>query len=585
MHDLRNCLRNLLFTNHVPRVLIGNEGTSKQRETVVVDYSSPNIAKPFHLGHFRATVTGNFVKNINEAFGHKVIGINYIGDWGTQFDTLASGFSKYGDEIELRRNPIEHLYKIYVQANRDIQMSNKEKSPDGIYDRNESVSFLEPILNTTSEIQSRDTEFWRRIRKVTCEQLESNYQRMNIQFTSYEYESDYVEKAYSLVNMLLANGLAYKSLDGLICMSTENINDVNFSKQNIILLKSDKSTLYLTRDIAAAISRYEKYQFDRIHYVVEIGQRLHFQQLSYVLLKMGYNWPVLSMIGDYGDGDDAHAQCSKSARNLLHIPFGRIMGMSTRKGEGLFLLDILNNAQQFMLNRMKCSQNTRITQNESINPSSILSSCQNEIADHLGVTCLVTTMFANPRQKPIHLHTFLGFPVTSSSSSSTARNNHSVKLSHAMELGGLTLQYCHARLCSLEARSISTGLFPFHVCGGTTTDQISLTYDIDHLIHEYDQFTKWPSTTINEESFVKLANQLYRFSTVLHTAYLKYEPHYILQYALQLTSAINSAWKNLPLLTCTSKEDQQIRLFIFLASRNVLASCLRLMGIKPLNAI
>ncbi|CAH8610844.1 unnamed protein product [Schistosoma rodhaini] len=550
MEKSKKCLRNLLYTNPVTRVLMGNEGSSNHSETVVVDYSSPNIAKPFHLGHFRATVTGNFVKNINEAFGHKVIGINYIGDWGTQFDILASGFSKYGDEIELRRNPIEHLYKVYVQANRDIQSSN-EKSRHGIDHGNESVNLSKPILNNTTEIQSRDTEFWRYIRKVTCEQLESNYQRMNIRFTSYEYESDYVEKAYSLANMLLANGLAYKSFDGLTCMSTENINDVNFSNQNIILLKSDNSTLYLTRDIAAAISRYEKYHFDRIHYVVEIGQRLHFQQLNYVLLKMGYNWPVISMIGDDVYDNTDNDQCSQCARNLLHIPFGRIMGMSTRK-------------------------DTRLTQNESVNPSLL---CQNEIADHLGVTCLVTTMFAYPRQKPINLQTFLGLPVTSTP---TMKSSHLLKSSPVSELCGLTLQYCHARLCSLESRSISSGLFPFKV---NNSDPTSMAFDTDQLIHVFDQFTEWPSTTVNEKSFVKLADQLCRFSTVLHTAYSKYEPHYVLQYALQLTSDVNSAWKHLPVLTCTNKEDQLIRLFIFLASRNVLASCLRLMGIRPLSAI
>nr|AAW27455.1 SJCHGC05541 protein [Schistosoma japonicum] len=227
---------------------------------------------------------------------------------------------------------------------------------------------------------------------------------------------------------------------------------------------------------------------------------------------------------------------------------------------------------QFMLNRMKSSQNTRITQNESTNSS--LS--RGEIADHLGVTCLVTTMFTNPRQKPINLQTFLGLPVMPPSSSQLLKSSP-----NGSELNGLSLQYCHARLCSLESRSISTGLFEFNVC----SDGTSKMYDVNHLIHEYDQFIEWPSTTINEKCFMKLADQLCRFSTVLHIAYSKYEPYYILQYALQLTSAVNSAWKHLPILTCPNREDQLLRLYIFIASRNVLASCLRLMGIKPLKAM
>ncbi|VDP55975.1 unnamed protein product [Schistosoma margrebowiei] len=156
-------MRNLLFTNPVTRVLMGSEGSSNHCETVVVDYSSPNIAKPFHLGHFRATVTGNFVKNINEAFGHKVIGINYIGDWGTQFGA--------NRPVTVSANAM-----VYVQANRDIQSSNEENPPYGIDHGNQSVNFIKPILNNTTEIQSRDTEFWRYIREVTCKQLQSNYQ-------------------------------------------------------------------------------------------------------------------------------------------------------------------------------------------------------------------------------------------------------------------------------------------------------------------------------------------------------------------------------------------------------------------------
>ncbi|CAH8861082.1 unnamed protein product [Trichobilharzia szidati] len=546
--------------------------------------SSPNIAKPFHLGHFRATVIGNFVKHINEAFGHNVIGINYIGDWGSQFDLLTSAFLKYGNENEFQKNPIEYLYKLYVQANQDENLLNERKMvTQGISYASDSVKSLHrAVMNSSTVEESLRTDFLQRVRRVTNEQLKLNYKRMNVQFTSFEYESDYVSKAHLLVEKLLALGLAYKTPDGLICMSTENVSDVNFSRQNIVLLKSDKSTLYLTRDIAAAISRYEQYQFDRIHYVVEIGQRLHFQQLHYVLVQMGYKWPVLSVKWDHDDDDDdesnqgvSNPQCA----HHLHIPFGRVIGMSTRKGEGLFLSNILDNAQQFMLNRMKSSRNTRINQNESpVDPSSL---SQEGIADHLGVTCLATTMFNTLRQKPMKLSTFLGLPVTNSQlSSSSSTVNHS----QVGELCGLTLQYCHARLCSLESRMISSGLLlpPTSVCPG---DHGSLVYDEHSLIHYYDQLKEWPSTTANDECFIALINELSRFSSVLQSAYSSYEPHYILQYALQLTSAINSAWKRLPVLTCSSRNDQLLRGFIFLASRNVLACCLQLMGIMPLKAI
>ncbi|CAH8861073.1 unnamed protein product [Trichobilharzia szidati] len=188
-------------------------------------------------------------------------------------------------------------------------------------------------------------------------------------------------------------------------------------------------------------------------------------------------------------------------------------------------------------------------------------------------------MFNTLRQKPMKLSTFLGLPVTNSQLSSSTVNHSQVG-----ELCGLTLQYCHARLCSLESRMISSGLLlpPTSVRPG---DHGSLVYDEHSLIHYYDQLNEWPSTTANDECFIALINELSRFSSVLQSAYSSYEPHYILQYALQLTSAINSAWKRLPVLTCSSRNDQLLRAFIFLASRNVLASCLQLMGIMPLKAI
>ncbi|KAA0197352.1 putative arginyl-trna synthetase [Fasciolopsis buskii] len=153
--------------------------------------SSPNVAKPFHLGHFRATVTGNFIRNINEAFHHRVVAINYLGDWGTQFDLLASAFKRYGSWDKLNVNPMRHLHEIYV-------LVNQENAP--------------PVNSMISTAQSsRDPDqmaWWARVREITIAHLTQTYSRMNIRFTAFEYESDYVEGAKQLVDRLLAAGLA-----------------------------------------------------------------------------------------------------------------------------------------------------------------------------------------------------------------------------------------------------------------------------------------------------------------------------------------------------------------------------------------
>ncbi|VDP88934.1 unnamed protein product [Echinostoma caproni] len=228
----------------------------------------------------------------------------------------------------------------------------------------------------------------------------------------------------------------------------------------------------LVRDIAAAISRYEKYHFDRVHYVVEDGQRLHFQNLCLVLRSLGFPWLNCKNPTD--------PSVHNSACSQVHVPFGRVQGASTRRGQGLTLSDILDSAQQTILKRMAQSPNSRFSTN-TLDPNLSPADLQKALdtADQLGVTCLVIEILRKRRQKPVHLRSFLGNAVVRTEQDDVDEVSNSIV--DKTDMSGLGLQYCHARLYSLEQRAVNAGLIqpdPVHL---DRCDLSSLCERIDRL--------------------------------------------------------------------------------------------------------
>lgn len=513
--------------------------SSNATDTVLVDFSSPNIAKPFHLGHFRATVTGNFIRNINEAVGHNVISVNYLGDWGTQFDLLSYGWRKYGVEERLAADPIHHLNEVYVRINAEVGKSGPP---------------AHAALNLMREQSGTvDSKLWSHIRALTIDHLKKTYARMNVQFTAYEYESDSVGSAYPLVQRLLDLGIAFRDCDGAVCIPGGTYGG---ESRRIVLLKSNGDTLYLTRDLATAISRYERYQFDRMHYVVEDSQRTHFHQLQCILSQLGYSWA--------NNRSDALDSSQVGLPYRLHIPFARVQGMSTRHGKGLFLSDILDTARDSVLRRMQNSQTTRAFSHSG--------QCDETVADHLGVTALTIEMLRNNRQKPISLTSFLGHPLVDDSAAPSQ---------DCIGLSGLSLQYCHARLCSLQQKATNVGL----VSPVVQDDPVSWNRMNEDLILRLDAAVQHPPSSSSDPSFAALFDHLSSFPASVQYAYTHYEASAIVQFATRLTSCVNSAWRHLGVLNCTDTAEQLIRLSIFMISRDALSACLRLLGIHPLCAI
>lgn len=280
-----------------------------KRRNIVVEFSSPNIAKPVHVGHLRSTIIGNYIANLHSFLGDGVRKINYLGDWGTQFGYVQLGIDLLNVTDEaMRSDPIAELYKAYVYAN------NLATSDPTIAVRARQIF---ENLEKGDELLS---EKWKSFREYTTKELEKAYSRLGVAFDDYHWESMYGSRKIGQVieQMERLNILESDDQERRVVPLNEN--------RRVPIIKSDGSTLYLTRDIAAAIDRFEKYKFDIMYYVVDNSQADHFKNLITILGKMDMPW----------------------AERIQHVKFGKIRGMSTRRGTAVFLEDFLNEARDVM---------------------------------------------------------------------------------------------------------------------------------------------------------------------------------------------------------------------------------------------
>jgi arginyl-tRNA synthetase len=286
----------------------GEYGKSREGEgkTVLVEFSSPNIAKPFHVGHLRSTIIGNSLCEIYERLGYAVVRLNHLGDWGKQFGEVITGFKHWGSPEQLEANPLRHLFEVYSRFH-----SEGETRPDL---HEEARGWFKKLEEGEPEAR----RLWKRFREISIEEFKRLYSYLGISFDSYDGESFYEGRLPGLVERLRKTGLLVESQGAWI------ISLDAYGLPPALILKKDEATLYLTRDIAAAEYRFERWNFDKLLYVVGVPQKLHFQQLFKSLELMGYDWN----------------------RRMVHVDFGHVLGMSTRRGEVIFLQDVIDEAVQ-----------------------------------------------------------------------------------------------------------------------------------------------------------------------------------------------------------------------------------------------
>jgi len=343
------------------------------QDTAIVEFSCPNIAKLFHVGHYRTTILGSFIKNLLKNANYNVVSMNYLGDWGRQFGLVLLGFKLYGSEEELEKEALMHLFHVYVKINKAAESDPK------IHEEARNIfREMEELHNENYMSQ------WRRFREMSIENFKRLYKKLNIEFDVYWGESMFSDAAREFAN---TTPLAITDEDG-----SKVIDCGEHGKA--LILKSNGTTLYLTRDICAGMERIKKYNAKKAIYVVSSEQDLHFQQLFTCLEKLGYDRDILT-----------------------HINFGFVKGMSTRGGTVHFIEDIIQASSEAV--------KSRLLVNKDIKAEEI-----DRIAHILAVSTLLIADFSSKRIK--------GYTFDFEQRANCEKGS------------GAYLQYAHCRLCSIE---------------------------------------------------------------------------------------------------------------------------------------
>uniref|UniRef100_A0A8C0EMB5 Probable arginine--tRNA ligase, mitochondrial n=1 Tax=Bubo bubo TaxID=30461 RepID=A0A8C0EMB5_BUBBB len=452
------------------------------KQKAVIEFSSPNIAKKFHIGHLRSTIVGNFIANLKVALGHEVIRMNYLGDWGMQFGLLGVGFQLFGNKEKLKTSPLQHLFEVYVQINKAAEDENTKK-------------LAKDFFRKLEEHDEQTLSLWKQFRDFSIDEYIRIYKRLGVHFDEYSGESFYQEKSKEVLKMLENKGLLQKTIKGTGIVDLSEKKDLSsFST----VMRSDGTSLYITRDLAAAIDRMNKHNCDSMIYVTGKSQSNHFQHLFQILKLMGYDW----------------------VERCQHVSFGLVQGMKTRRGEVIFLEDVLNEVRSRMLQNMASAKTTK----EIEDPM--------ETAEKVGLAALI-------------IQDFQGL----------LSSDYQFSWDRALQSRGDTgvfLQYTHARLHSLEQ------------------------------MHGNEQLTHINVACLQEPDAISVLQHLLRYDEVLYRSSQDLQPKHIVSYLLTLSHLAAVAHKTLPVKGSTP-ELAQARLCLFQAARSVLANGMKLLGITPVT--
>ncbi|KAK2756698.1 hypothetical protein FQN54_005144 [Arachnomyces sp. PD_36] len=497
------------------------EDPSKGRKRMIVEFSSPNIAKPFHAGHLRSTIIGGFLANVFTVTGWDVIKMNYLGDWGKQYGLLANGYKRYGNEQELLKDPINHLFDVYVNINKDVsaQEGPIKELKEQIKlkkEKQEDVSELEKELAAKVDVSEDEKArryfksmedgdedalaLWRRFRDLSIHKYKETYARLNIDFDYYSGESQIKQESMAKANKAIEdNGISEQS-DGAVIVDFTKHGAKKLGKA--IIVRKDGTPLYLTRDIGAILERDEEFHFDKMIYVVAAQQDLHLAQLFKVT--------ELSGRKDLAD------RCQ-------HINFGMVRGMSTRKGTVKFLNDILKDVGDKMHEVMK---KNAVKYEQVEDPV--------RTADILGITSVMVQDMSGKRV-----------------------NGYEFNLDDMTSFEGDTgpyLQYAHARLSSMLRKSELT-------------------------VEELDSADL---TLIGETHAVDLVRLLAQWPDVVLNTAKTLEPTTVLTYLFRMTHSLSSSYDVLKVVG-SEPDVKKARMALYESARQVLHNGMRLLGLSPVS--
>lgn len=458
-------------------------------QTVVVDFSSPNIAKPLGFHHLRSTMIGNALVHIHKAMGYTVKRINFLGDWGKTFGLLAEAYDRVGDETKLSKMGISYLLELYVEA-------NKLKESDENFDEAARQMFLKQ-----EQGDEHAMKLWELFRSISLKEFKRIYRRLEVEFDFFEGESHYREGMDEVIAEV-AKTAGTREDQGALVVDMEYAED----EPPMMLKKSDGATLYATRDIAAAKDRYERFKFAKSLYVVGTEQKRHFEQLKRALAAMGCEWQ----------------------EKMVHVNFGRVQGMSTRKGNVVFLEEVLNEARDRAHEKMS---------NDSADRKIDIKA----VAEEVGIGGIVFGDLKNLR--------------------STDYTFDWEEILNTKGFTGICVQYAHARCCSILRKG-----------GGAPeigTADLSLLGSIEEatLVKEIGRIPQAVEAAANELEPSKLARALYEAAR----AWNRYQQ-------------AGNADKSLRII-CEDEKTKQARLALVDAVRIALERGLSLLGVPAPDAM
>lgn len=447
-------------------------------KTVVIDYSSPNICKPFHIGHLRSTVIGQSIKNIYKFSGYNCVGVNHLGDWGTQFGKLITAYKLWGNKEDVDERGITALNEIYVKF-------HKESEENGALEDEARANF--------AKMEQGDKEalkLWRWFVEISINDLKKTYDLIGADFESWNGESFYFDKTDAVVNELKEKELL-KFDDGAYIVPLDE-----FDMPPCLILKGDGSTIYATRDIAAAMYRKKTYDFEKCIYVTSAGQSLHFAQFFKVIGLMGYDW----------------------SKDLVHVPFGTVSfggaKLATRTGNMILLEDIFAHAIE---------KTTQI-----INEKNPDLEDKEEVAKAVGVGAIIFNDLSNNRIRDVDF-------------------NWDEALSFEGNTGPY-VQYTHARCDSILEKS-------------------GISIDSSNLL-------------LSDDAEISLIKTLNFFPEKITQARNELEPSVISRYLLEVCATFNRFYHDCPVLKVEDVTIKNTRLALVSATKNVLKSGLKLIGLK-----
>jgi len=455
---------------------------------VIIEYSSPNIAKSFHVGHLRSTIIGAFLANLYKASGWEVISMNYLGDWGTQFGMIATGYEKYGSQSELEKDAIKHLFDVYVKVSKEAEDDPSVKV--------EAAKWFKRMEDGDETALKN----WRVWREMSAKKYEQEYERLNVKFDVYNGESMVGKESMDK---------ALEKLDEMGLISdTEGAKLVDLEKWKLgkaVVRKKDGTSIYLTRDIGGAIERYEKYTFDKMIYVVSSQQDLHLSQFFKILELMGFPW----------------------AKSMVHVNYGLVQGMSTRKGTVVFLDQIIKEAGHVMHEQMMKNEDKY---NAVEDPE--------ETSLEIGITGVKIQDMAAKRI-----------------------NNYTFNWDRMKSFEGDTgpyLQYAHVRVASIGRKNP-------HLLPLPSPSSVNFAA-LDSYPHARE-----------------LAFLLGTYPDVVKVALKTHEPSGVVTFAFRLAHVISSAWDVVIVKGEGDEEKARAKMFLYECAREVLGAAMRLLSIRPLE--